>query len=54
MSRKTQTRLFSFYIFVDLFERLKKIAFKQDRSISGLINQAVREFLEKKNEENLS
>lgn len=47
MGRKTQTRLFSFYVFSDLFEKLKKIAFKEDRSISGLINQAVREFLDK-------
>ena len=42
---RMKTRLFSFYIFVDLFERLKKIAQKEDRSISGLVNQAVREFL---------
>ncbi len=44
----TKTRLFSFYIFRELFDRLKKIAQKDDRSISGLINQAVREFLENK------
>ena len=41
----TKTRLFSFYIFQELFNKLKKIAQKNDRSISGLVNQAVREFL---------
>ena len=45
---KTKTRLFSFYIFVDLFRKLNARADLERRSISSVLNQIVREYFEGK------
>ena len=45
---KTKTRMFSFYIFVDLFRKVKRIAEEERLSISSIINKALREYLEGK------
>jgi len=43
-----KTKLFSFHIFVDYYEKLKAIADETRRSISSLINEAIREYLERR------
>ena len=44
---KTKTRLFSFYIFVDLFRKVRKIADKESLSNSSVSNKALREYLDR-------
>ena len=43
-----KTRLFTFYVFVDLYNKAKMLSNKERRSVSSVINQALREFLEGK------
>ncbi len=45
---KTKTRLFSFYIFVDLFRKVRKMAEEERVSVSHVINRIVRDFYEGK------
>lgn len=45
---KTKTRLFSFYIFVDLFRKVKKAAEEERVSVSQVINRIVRDHYEGK------
>ena len=45
----SKTRLFSFHIFVDYYKSIKQIAKDERRSISQIINHAIKEFLEKRN-----
>ena len=45
---KTKTRLFSFYIFVDLFRKVKKMAEEERVSVSHVINRIVRDHYEGK------
>lgn len=42
-----KTKLFSFHVFIDLLEKAKKLATKERRSISSVINQALDKFLNK-------
>jgi len=43
-----KTRLFSFHVFIDLFNKAKILSNKERRSVSSIINQALDEFLERK------
>ena len=43
-----KTRMFSFYIFVDVYKKTRTFAIKERRSISSVINQALIEFMKGK------
>ncbi len=45
---KIKTRMFTFYVFVDLFRKAKMLSNKERRSVSSVINQALEEFLKGK------
>ncbi len=45
---REKTRLFSFYIFVDLFRKVKKEADEGRVSVSHVINRIVRDYYEGK------
>lgn len=43
-----KTKLFSFHILIELFNRAKMLSNKECRSVASVINQALSEFLDKK------
>ena len=42
-----KTKLFSFHVFIDYLNRLKEIAIQERRSIASVINQAIKEYLDR-------
>ncbi len=47
---KQERKMFSFYIFVDLLEKAKKEANEKRVPVSHVVNTAIKEFLENKDE----
>lgn len=45
---KKKTKLFSFHIFIDLLKKSRILAEKERRSVSSIINQAIDEFVERR------
>jgi len=48
MKEIKKTKLFSFHIFLDLLRKAQRLAKKERRSTSSIINQALNEFFERR------
>jgi len=44
---KKKTRLFSFHIFLDYYETLKKMSIRERTSVAQIINSAIRAYIER-------
>jgi len=47
-SKKNEKQMFSMWLDVELREKLNKIAEREDRSVAWLINDAIKQYVERK------